>query len=369
MGGTTHALTRTWTIIRARLQKIFGGRYSRGAWLLATLGYATAIALVILPPATFLSTSPKPLQNLYWPFASGIALASALGVLITYGKRLGDQGLKPIWALVVLIALPWALLSITGGWISHLAKNDPLVDSSAYYGFAMAAWLIVVLLVGLRRSRGEIYQHRVTAADVFQVRSSPAFLLIAVAGVLVPLSLYAGLMQPGLWVGREQFSYFSGPVITVPGGGHAFATCGNARGVSAAAQSNVESGFFRDAINGTWSVVFLPDGTLDIQTFNERQVLSYREDGFDVRAKGLEFGRYQAVAADVDHFQVIAESATAASDNITVLSFVKRELGYYVLITASRIVPKGELLARDAPRTSTYLMMADCTVSQEQASQ
>lgn len=350
----------------AQVDKLLGPPLSRSAWLLATFACLAAGGLLVLPMATYLWTSPKPLQELFAAFTVVVLILCGLGILVAYAQRLWDQGLHRVWAIALLIALPWALLSGIEAWFSHRAMLDPMASSGGYYGFGLAAWALVAGFFALRRGRiADPKVGRITARDLLRIKSPPILLLTTVSSSIVLVSLYAGFFQSGLWVGREQFSYFSGPVIRSPGGGQVIASCGNAKGVSAIAQEDVQEGFVRDGLNGTWSLVVSPDGSLDIQTFSDRQVLSYREDGFTVRPIGLRLGKYGALAADVDHFQIIAESSDGPDSNVTVISFAKREIGFSAVISAARAAGKGGILTPAASRASTYLFLADCTVDQE----
>lgn len=355
-------------IVRRFAASIFGGRHSRSAWALDSILYLAVIALLLVAPSTFLWTSPQPLRELYMAYAIGAAALCGLGTVLSFAKRLHDQNLNGLWSIPVLIGLPWALFSAAQWWVTKLYEKQNIVSSDAYYGFAEAIFLIVVLVVALRPAKeAERFGPRYHPRDVLRPRHPSAFLTILALAVLVPTSIYAGFFQDGLWVRREQYSYYVSPAVGTLAGGTAFATCGNAKGVTATAQEGTDSQFVRDAIGGTWSIVVLPDGTLDIQTFSSQQILSYQDDGFSITGRGLRLGSYSSLARDVDHFMIVAEAPMTAGGvaNVTVLNFVRRQTGFQVLISSSRILGKGGILTPTNPRASTFLMMADCSVNQE----
>lgn len=110
--------------VRAWSARILGGRYSRDAWFAATVFYISTVALVILPVATFIWTSPRPLRELYISFAIAVAAIALLGLMLAYAKRLHDQGRIGFWAAVPLIAIPWALTSAASAWAERIWKRD-----------------------------------------------------------------------------------------------------------------------------------------------------------------------------------------------------------------------------------------------------
>ncbi len=351
--------------------RVFGGRYSRGAWALTTAGIVAALSLLLVPPTTFLWTSPKPLGDIYNWSAVAVFAVGFLALILVFAKRLHDQRINGLWALVVLIAFPSAMLAAIQAWVGHLYDTNEVAYATqdTLSAVVLLVWAALVLFLALRAPRpgAERYGPRTEASAVLTPRHPVVVLVILVVTALVPLSLYAGLLQDGIWVGREEYSSYGGPSITPPGGGNVLAHCGNAKGVSAQAQKGDVSGFTRDAVSGTWSLVVLPDGTLDIQTYSERQVLSYRQDGFAVSADGLRFTSYGSLAKDVDRFMVVAKASDYASstENVTVMSFVRREYDYLAIISSTRLMGKGGLLAPNSPRASSFLVMADCTVKQE----
>jgi len=242
---------------------------------------------------------------------------------------------------------------------------------SALTNVALLAWGTLVLVIALRAPRrdAERFGPRTEASTVLQLRHPVVILILSVVAVLVPLSVYAGFVQDGLWVGRKEYSFFRSPSIKPPGGGAVLAKCGNVKGVSAQAEFGPEGGFSRDAFGGTWSLVVLPDGTLDIQTYSDSQVLSYRQDGFTITATGIRLNDIGWLEKDVNRFQVVARVAATegnpwSTDNTTLMTFVRSEYGYRALITATRFVGDGGGQPEKAARASSFLLMADCNVDQ-----
>lgn len=349
---------------------MFGGRYSREAWVGSTVVYGAAAWLVTLPYSTFLWTSPRPLRDIYLAFAIIIGTVALCGIGLVYAKRLQDQGRPGFWAAIPLVGLPWALIAGAQAWGNQVWREDSSASASDY--MAIAGWvaLLVAVIVGLLPARdGGRFGPRYTAKEVLHFRRLPVALTIIVAFVVAAVSIYGGLVQPGIWVGRSQFEYSSGTPSGL-GGGLSVATCAGAKGVNATVQEGREQGFSRDAVNGSWNVVLLPDGTWDIQTVGNTGVISYVSDGFKVDVNGLRFGEYGSVAADVDSFHVIATSSNQAGDvsAVTTLAFAKMAGGYRAVIAASRVFGAGSiygLTAEGHPRASTFLMIADCTVDQD----
>jgi uncharacterized membrane protein YhaH (DUF805 family) len=356
-------------------RRVVGGRYSRGAWALATAGIVAALSLLFVPLNTFLWTSPKPLRDIYLVSALAVMAAGVLALILVFAKRLHDQRINGLWALFVLVAFPWALGAAVMAWVDHLYETKEITYASSsqdtLWAVAGLVWAALVLFLALRAPRpgAEQYGSQTKASAVLKLRHPVAALILLVVAALVPLSIYAGLLQDGLWVGRKEYSSYGGPSITPPGGGNVLAHCGNANGVSAVAQQGEVSGFTRNETvgGGTWSLVVSPDGTLDIQLYNDRQVLSFRQDGFAVSADGLRLTSYGSLAKEVDRFMVVAKASDYAgsSEAVTVMSFVRREYGYLAIISSTRLTGKGSLLAANFPRASSFMVMADCTVRQE----
>lgn len=359
--------------VRGLAERIFMGRYSRGAWALSTAGLAAAVCLLVLPITTFLWTSPKALEDIYFWSASCVGAGSVVALVIFFAKRLHDQNLNGLWALPVLIAYPVAL----GFALQALAEIMFNAKNYASYApieaFILVIFPIPILLLALRGPRvtAEHYGPRTEASGVMTLRHPVVVLLLSLMALLVPLSLYAGFIQDGLWVGRKEYSFYRGPSIKPPGGGMVLARCGNAKGVSAQAEYGPEGGFSRDAFGGTWSLVVLPDGTLDIQTYSDSQVLSYGQDGFTITATGLRLSAYGQLAKDMNRFQVVARIAAIegenwSTENTTMMTFVRTEYDdYHVLISAMRLVGDGNVEPKKAARASGVLVMADCKVAQE----
>ena len=351
--------------------RVVGGRYSRGAWALATGGVVAALGLLLVPPSTFLWTSPKPLGDIYLWFALAVSAACNLALILLFAKRLHDQGINGLWALLVLIAFPLAMFAALQPWVDHLYKTQSVHASASQDTLSAVAglvWCAVVLVLALRAPSpvAERYGPRTEASAVLKPRHPVVVLVLSVVAALVSLSLYAGFVQDGIWVGRNEFSLYSGPSINPPGGGKVLAQCGNAKGISAQAQKGVVNGFTRDAVGGAWILVVLPDGTLDIQIYSDSQVLSYRQDGFTITATGLRFTEYGLLAADVDRFMVVARAINDSStvENVTVMSFVpsRTDYDYLALISSTRSLSKGTLLSEKGARASSLLVMADCIV-------
>jgi hypothetical protein len=313
---------------------------------------------LLVPLTTFHWTLPKPLGDIYLWSTATVLSAGTLAIILVFAKRLHDQGINGLWALLVLIAFPLATLAA----LNQVPHGETLSN------VAGLVWCAAVLVLALRTPSpvAERYGPRIEATAVLKPRHPVVVFVLSVVAVLVSLSLYAGFLQGGIWVGRKGYSSYSGPSIDPPGGGKVLAQCGNVKGISAQVQKGEVNGFTRDAVRGDWTLVVLPDGTLDIQTYSDRQVLSYLRDGFIITANGLRFNDDGYLAKDVDRFMVVARAInyTGTVETITVMSFARSDYNYLALISSTRSLSKETILSERGPRASGFLMMADCNVSQ-----
>lgn len=355
-----------WAIAR----RVVGGRYSRGAWIAATFLYMSAISLVVLPFATFLWTSPRLLREIYVAFLIAATCLSLAGLVLAFAKRLHDQNINGLCAVAPLLAVPMALLWAAMTWARHAPEADSSVSTTAYLNVAMAVSLICILLVALRQGHeGSRFGPRTDAGGVVAVKHPAMLLLLIVVAVVAATTIYAGVVQDGIWVGRGEHEYDTGLISMPSNGGRVFATCGGAKGVSAIAQDRPGGGFVRDAVDGSWMFSIMPDGSVDILTVGRSGAVSYQSDGFAITAQGLKMDDLGQVAADVDGFQLIGSAQEPSGDvrAVTTVSFVKGEFGYQATMAASKVYGRGSMmsaLSGGHPRASSFLLIADCFVSQ-----
>lgn len=259
---------------------------------------------------------------------------------------------------------PGLSLSLDEKWGS---RHDPSASSSDYLNIALAISLLLIIAVALLPPReADRFGARSGWKDVLAPLRLPVLLLSSVIATTAALAIYAGFFQDGVWVRRGEIEFDYGAPANI-GEGAVLASCGGAKGVSAVSQQDRESGFVRDAVPGSWSVIRHPDGTFDIQTSGKSGSISYRQDGFAIDVPGLRLTEFGRVAPDMEGFQVIGRGQDDAGDVRTVvtMSFVKRGYQYQAVIASSRLIGKNSMLTALSgghPRASTFLMIADCIV-------
>lgn len=364
--------------IREIAAKVFGGRYSRSAWALDAVLWVAIPALLLVPLWTFISTSPRLLRDFYFAFAVLVSALCVIGFVLGFAKRLHDQNRNGLWSIPILWGSGWALIKIAEWWVRRVAKEHPFESVGDAYGLALGLFAAVITVIAMLPSRNaEQRGPRISARDIFRTRHPSVFLALVTAAFLVPVSIYAGLLQDGIWVRQKpgNVHFFGGPDPLVPDRAYVIAACGNAKGISAYSQKSAGSGFVRDAVEGSWNLVVLPDGRLDIMTSGGRQNRSFIRDGFEISTRGLLITRDQGIPQVVDHFLVVAAGADAdptpaimanSAHNVTVLNFVRHESNdWQVLISSSQSGWGGVAGALGfGVRASSYLMMADCRVFQ-----
>jgi hypothetical protein len=358
---------------RALGRRVLTARLSRISFLAEIACYVAAIAVLLIPLSTYLWTTGQIAQQLFGVAAVLISLLSFCGLVYAYVRRLNDGGIPSLWALPILILPPVGLIwaaSAYGNAETLKALEDhrvPAASTVDYMNVAAVLALLVILIPTIRRP----------APNPPPVQK-PTFALglasVSAATVGV-LSIYAGFLQDGLWVGREPFSYYSGSAPFTLGGDSVIASCGNAKGVSAVNQQDEpgDGKFTRDAVDGVWNLLLRPDGTWDLQTNGPKRQVSYRDDGFMVSVKGIRLepylGTYQ-LPADLDRFFLVADSIGDGrldrSANVTTIVFTKMASGWRATITSSSSMSKDAIVFGDGshPRSSSYLLVADCRVSQ-----
>lgn len=356
--------------LKERWQRVMSRRLGRLSFLAQLALYACALGILIVPFATFQWTSPIVVREAYTWIALGLGAVALGGIIYAFMRRLRDQGLSPFLAPIVLIVLPVGLTWIAWWYgqkqvLAALNNNEiPAAQSSDYGWIANGLALLVVLVVALRKSvDGE---SKVERPD-FAIKLGGACLLL-VAGY----AIYGGLFQDGLWVRRDQYSTFAGTGLSTPDGGRVIASCGNAKGVSAVNQANYDGdgGFVRDAVGGTWNLVLLRDGYWDIQTNSPTQQHSYNHEGFVVSVRGVTQTKYGLLPAATDRFVVLAHSLGEAglpdTVNVTTIVFTKRVYDWRATISSSNSMSRNSLSGGGKdPRSSNFLMIADCYVPQE----
>lgn len=348
-----------------KARALLSGRYSRDAWAAASALYLGALVLIVTPFSTFLWTIPKPVQDIYVAASIGIAASCASGFAFAYVRRLRDQNRSGLWAALLLAGIPFGLSALASAWGNHVEQQNHLTSTSDYMAIAAGASLILAIGGGLLPPRpSERFGVRYIGSDVLKPRALPVVITLLTASVVVVVAIYAAYFQDGLWVRRAQYEIDPGAPFRT-GDGNVIATCGSVKGVSASAQQGTVGGFARDAMPGSWNVIVLQDGTLDILTFGPNGNLSFRADGFTVEARGLRLDRFRQIAEDNDTFQIIATGQDAAGDLhvVTVISFAKLDYRYQALITNSRTMSSKSMfgqLGEGHARVSSSLMMADC---------
>lgn len=348
--------------IRDRLramQWLIDGRLARVGFLGRIALYFGLMVLLGWPATTFLQTSSKTVRDLYYLLSLITVALCLLGIVKAYTERLRDAGLSQWWAPVFLIA-PGA----AAGWLSQLYVERRISEGTLDDAPIMAAVMTIAfgapLVLALWRESVGVDQPGASAPTKPWSRQGVELLATGLALLIViPTSIYAGLFQDGVWVGR---TYASMPLMD-SGRRHKFLKCWNLKGVGAGSGDGSLSGIYRDAY-GEQVVDFFrgEDEGFDFAFVGGSDGRSFREQGFQVAAAGI---------ADTDQydlpgrFMINAAYQDGSADsvvNYTTFAFSRSSdsfRGYHVVMTVSQSLPENYPL-QDFPRARAKVMIGDC---------
>jgi uncharacterized membrane protein YhaH (DUF805 family) len=355
--------------VAAAYGRLFGGRIARTSFVIRVVILLGVIALLGATALTILATSSTIVKDLYRVLFIGILVICLLGFVSAYVKRLHDIGFRGYWAIVALIGFPgltiWALSSYAEyRWFQDKSFNTADVNE-------LTGWIAFGVPLLLALWRGDPNENRFgpVPQPVEHITASK-FNLAALGGaavILIPLCIYAGLFQRGVWVGRGEVA----PAMPTVGGsggsaeGFAFMKCWNVKGVGAGSGKGDLGGVYRDSFDGAFDFVQKPDGQIDIIPLGQENGKSYLADGFKIVPYGLPQGRISYGDANkLDRFMLVAyydQGGLEGTINFTTFTIGRVEDSYpdfQVVMSTALSQPKQEIIP--FPLARGRLMIGDC---------
>lgn len=310
-------------------QQLFGGRIARTTFAIRIAVLIAIVVILIAPFNTILAPSSKTLRDAYFALSLCVIALCLIGIVSAYVKRLHDMGLRGYWALASLILLPMVITGLGSLYIDHRYESDPsyntaeLVDLIGY--MALTAPFLVAMW------RGEKGENRFgPVPDPVEHVGASKFSIAAVIGaaaILIPTSIYAGLFQSGVWVGRGDMAP-SMPMIDSNSSGRLLAKCWNIKGVGAGTGEGPLGGVYRDGYSGSvLDFVVSDDGAIDIVPAGDTFSKAYRADGFQIHSYGLDATDGYISVGERDRFMIAAvydgSQTPDGNMNFTTFSFAK----------------------------------------------
>lgn len=356
--------------IAAGFHRLVGGRIARTTFAIRVAILVGAIYLLALPLSTILTPSSKILKDLYLALFLGMLAVCLIGIVSAYVKRLHDIGLPGYWAVVALIGIPvligWGLTS----YAAYSWRQDNSFETAEVN--ELAAWLVfgVPLLIALWRGQPKKNRFGEVPLPVehFAASRSNIVALGGAAAILIPTSIYVGLFQRGVWVGRSDLAP-SMPMIGSTGEGQVFMKCWNVKGVGAGTGKGSLSGIYRDGYEGVFDFVQLPDGRIDIVPAGQAVSKSYLADGFRIVPYGLNLprDRDRLINEKLDQFMLVAvfdQGGQDAAVNFTAFTFGPSEKRFppYEVVMTTGLSSSDDATGGLAtfPRARGRLMIGDC---------
>lgn len=349
---------------------LFGGRIARTTYIIRVAILGGVLAILAIPIGTILSTSPQTLQDAYMVLALGMLALCLIGFICTYVRRLHDIGLSGFWALPALLGLPPLIFFLSTEYASYRNGQDPYDDLSAFLNLSLFAALLLPLMIALWRGQANANRFGPVPEAVESLSSSKVSMaaLLGAAAILIPTSIYIGLFQEGVWVGRGRYPP-SMPMIDSNTKGHRLAKCWNLKGVGAGTGTGVMSGIYRDGYSrSVFDFVVLEDGELDVISTGETISHSYRTDGFHILTYGLNKSDGQINKGDKERFTVVAVynggGVPNGTINFTTFSFAKTGEGWpeWQMVMATGLNPEHDPFAKRPVQGRGRLMIGDCVV-------
>ena len=352
-------------------QQLFGGRISRTTFVIRTAIFFCVASLVALPPTTILATSTRFITDAYLVFWISMIALCLLGFVSAYVKRLHDIGLRGFWAILILIAIPMAIVFAMVGYTDYLVNQDPGADSSPVESVGGTLMWGLALILALWR--GEAIENRFgPVPDPVEHVAASKFNIVAVVGaaaILIPTCIYVGLFQPGVWVGRSSLAP-SMPLTESSVPGYRFMKCWNVKGVGAGSGKGTGSGVYRDGYTRrVFEFIQTPNGQIDIATAGEGIGSSYLTDGFRIVPYGLQVPESASDfvnVRDLGSFMLVAvfdHGGPNAAINYTTFTFGRNKSGwpeYHVVMSSALRSSSGATAALDFPEARGRLMIGDC---------
>jgi uncharacterized membrane protein YhaH (DUF805 family) len=355
----------------AAYRSLFGGRIARTTFAIRVAILVGAVWIVFAPAGTFLAPSSKTLKDAYLALSLAMLAVCVVGFASAYVKRLHDMGLRGYWALVALIGIPalaaWGISSY-GEYRWRMDNSFNTADTNE-----LAGWIFlgIPLLIALWKGDPEENRFGPVPDPVEHVGASKFNIAAAVgaAAILIPTSIYAGLFQSGVWVGRGDMAP-SMPLMESNVPGTRFMKCWNVKGVGAGSGEGPGSGVYRDGYTGNmFDFLVTPTGQIDIAMAGERGGNSFLADGFRIVPYGLKLpadsSGYVSVR-DLDRFMLVAifdQGGPGAAINYTTFSFARNKdtwPEYHVVMTSALSSSANATVLAKFPEARGRLMIGDC---------
>lgn len=351
--------------------RFFGGRIARATFALRAAILIGVSFIVITPNTTFLASSTQTLKEAYGLAALVLVIFCVAGFLSAYVRRLHDIGLRGYWALVFLILAPIAIIAAGSEYISYRWNQDHSFNTADLNGILGYVALIPPFLVAMWRGENAENGFGPIPDSVEHVGASKFNITAATgaAAILIPTSIYAGLFQSGVWVGRSDIAP-SMPLMDSNVQGLRFMKCWNVKGVGAGSGEGPGSGIYRDGYSGNmFDFIVTPTGQIDIAMAGERSGRSFVADGFRIVPYGLKMpanGSGYVNVRGVDQFMLVAifdQGGSGAAINYTTFSFARnkdRWPEYHVVMTSGLSSSSNATVFANFPQARGRLMIGDC---------
>lgn len=352
-------------------RSLFAGRIARTTFAIRVAIFVATVGILFAPVGTFLAPSSETLKDAYLALSLAILAICVVGFASAYVKRLHDMGLRGYWALAFLIALPMAIIGLGALYIDHRYNLDHTYDTSELVGLIGYIALIAPFLIAMWRGDRTENRFGPVPDPVEHVGSSKFNIAAAVgaAAILIPTSIYAGLFQSGVWVGRGDMAP-SMPLMESNVPGTRFMKCWNVKGVGAGSGEGPGSGVYRDGYTGNmFDFLVTPTGQIDIAMAGERGGNSFVADGFRIASYGLKLpadGSGYVNVRGLDRFMLVAifdQGGPGAAINYTTFSFARNKdtwPEYHVVMTSALSSSANATVLAKFPEARGRLMIGDC---------
>lgn len=356
----------------AASRSLFGGRIARTTFAIRVAILVAVVVVLAAPINTILAPSSKTLKDVYLALSLCVFVVCLIGIVSAYVKRLHDMGLRSYWALATLILLPMAIIGLGSLYIDHRYNSDHSYNTSELVGLIGSMALIAPFLIAMWRGDKEENKFGPVPDPVEHVGASKFNIaaVIGAAAILIPTSIYAGLFQSGVWVGRGDMAP-SMPMIDSNSSGRLLAKCWNIKGVGAGTGEGPLGGVYRDGYGGSvLDFVVSEDGVIDIIPAGETFSKAYRADGFQIHSYGLDATDGYISVGKRDRFMIAAvydgSQTPDGNVNFTTFSFAKTGEIWpewqMVMSTGMSLGAGGIPSLGQSEQARGRLMIGDCVV-------
>lgn len=358
---------KSWSL--AAYHSLFSGRIARTTFAIRVTVLSAVTVLLATPLSSYLAPSSQTLKDAYLFFALSVLAICLLGFVSAYVKRLHDMGLRGYWAILLIGGLPFVIMQAGYSYTNYRYGRDKFADLSGVYDILFVACLALPLLIAMWRGDKGENQFGSAPPLVENIIGSKLIVtsLIAAGVTIIPTSIYAGLFQSGVWVGRGN-SAPPAPWMDSNASGLPFMKCWNLRGVGAGSGEGTGSGVYRDGYEGNaFDFLVTPDGQFDVAMVGPRAGKSFLADGFRIVPYGLKFpadGSQYVNVRGMDRFMLVAifdEPGEAV--NYTSFTFGRNKgiwPQYHVILTTSLSTSSKAATLLGSPEARGRLMIGDC---------